>query len=104
VLAYFDASALIKRVADECESGALGERRLEIADGGGQLATSSLAWIEVTRALRAPGDHRRHLAGFAGFWATAVIPDADVVISYDPRLNAAASEIGMTVESPGAAT
>lgn len=50
---YLDTSALLKRTLDQPESDAL-ERELERwANAGTELVSSTLAWIEVTRALRA---------------------------------------------------
>lgn len=52
---YVDSSALLKRVIAETESSAL-RSVLRQADGAGDLLTSSsLAWVEVWRALRRAG-------------------------------------------------
>jgi predicted nucleic acid-binding protein len=49
---YVDSSALIKRAVDEAESGALESALTRYVAGGVALVSSSLAWIEVSRALR----------------------------------------------------
>jgi predicted nucleic acid-binding protein len=52
VRVYLDTSALLKRALDEQESEAF-ERELERWAGSEtELISSTLAWIEVTRALR----------------------------------------------------
>ncbi len=50
---YADSSALLKRIGDEAESEALVSALREHGQGGDVLAASSLAWIEVSRAVRA---------------------------------------------------
>ena len=52
MLAYLDSSALVKRGIDERETVALNEYLGESVARGGDLASSSLAMIEVSRALR----------------------------------------------------
>lgn len=49
---YVDSSALIKRVVDEAESDALEEELSFGVERGHVLIASSVAWVEVTRALR----------------------------------------------------
>lgn len=49
---YVDSSALIKRVVSEAESDALEDAVGRHADAGDALVSSTLAWIEVSRALR----------------------------------------------------
>ena len=49
---YFDSSALIKRVVEEPESDALEQAFDEYIADGAVIVSSSLAWIEVSRALR----------------------------------------------------
>lgn len=52
---YTDSSALLKRVVIEAESDAVGALlRSRVADGD-LLVSSSLAWLEVWRALRRAG-------------------------------------------------
>lgn len=48
---YVDSSALLKRVLAEAQSGALEDHLEAVAAAGGALVTSSLAVVEVTRAL-----------------------------------------------------
>ena len=50
---YLDSSALIKRVIDEQESDALVEFLDDHYEQADLLASSSLAWIEVSRAVLA---------------------------------------------------
>src|SRR5680860_1736192 len=50
---YVDTSALLKRVFAERESPALVSFLVEHVEAGTALASSSLAWIEVSRAVRA---------------------------------------------------
>ncbi|MGH2907221.1 MAG: type II toxin-antitoxin system VapC family toxin [Solirubrobacterales bacterium] len=49
---YFDSSALLKRVLDEEHTKTLRGRIAELAGGPNELVTSTLAWVEVTRALK----------------------------------------------------
>lgn len=134
MLAYVDPSALIKRVIDEQHSDELKARLEQIEDGAGELISSTLGWIEVSRGLRRRfavdeiADHdARALAGVAGFpisyevvgvarrigspllrsldaihCATALVAQADVVVTYDTRLIEAAASCGLRTESPGA--
>ena len=51
--AYVDSSALLKRVVDEDHSSALVASLQSSAQHGDAQVSSSLAWVEVTRALRA---------------------------------------------------
>lgn len=52
VLVYVDGSALIKRVVEEAESDALEAALARYVADDSVLVSSSLAWIEVSRALR----------------------------------------------------
>jgi hypothetical protein len=135
VRVYVDSSALLKRAFQEPESDVLEEtlqRHVEAADA---LVSSSLAWVEVSRALRrcldgedpdvVNGASEDALAGIAErpitadvislarrvgpnllrslnaiHLATAVMIDADILITYDDRLAAATSINGMAVSSP----
>jgi predicted nucleic acid-binding protein len=49
---YLDSSALVKRSIDEPESDPLEDSLAAHVGDGGALVSSSLAWIEVGRALR----------------------------------------------------
>jgi hypothetical protein len=53
VRVYLDSSALLKRAVVESDSSQLVETIDRYESGGDLLASSTLAWIEVTRALRA---------------------------------------------------
>lgn len=59
---YVDSSALLKRVLAEAESAALTSWLREHVEAGDALASSSLAWVEVSRAIRAYEDTRRDVA------------------------------------------
>jgi predicted nucleic acid-binding protein len=52
VRVYFDSSALIKRSVQEAESDALEEAFARYVALDAVIVSSSLAWIEVSRALR----------------------------------------------------
>lgn len=49
---YLDSSALVKRVLDEPESDALEVALARYGEAGTILLSSTLAWVEVTRAVR----------------------------------------------------
>jgi uncharacterized protein len=53
VRVYVDSSALIKRVIAEPESEALDSALGQQADAKAALVSSSLAWVEVSRAIQA---------------------------------------------------
>jgi uncharacterized protein len=131
---YLDSSAAIKRVVPEAESSALVDALDDLADAGDLLLSSSLAWIEVARALRARFGHRlarvaadvdAALSGVAEHplgpdvvslarridpdalrsldaihLASALLVDADLVLTYDVRLAGACRENGVAVRSP----
>jgi predicted nucleic acid-binding protein len=131
---YVDSSALIKRVVTEPESDAL----VEFLDGHYRqtdlLASSSLAWVEVSRAVLArvkvPTDAGDLIEGAmsgiderpmgadvisvarrieplilrsldAIHLATAVLLDADLVVTYDDRLADACRRNALAVAMPG---
>ncbi len=50
-----DSSALLKRTLIEPESGALEDALARTVENEGAPVSSSLAWIEVSRALRRSG-------------------------------------------------
>lgn len=52
MLIYIDSSALLKRVLAEAESNAIDGATHAAVLAGTVIASSTLAWIEVTRALR----------------------------------------------------
>jgi predicted nucleic acid-binding protein len=132
---YVDSSAVLKRSVVEAESDAVEEVLGHHIDDGDPLVSSSLAWIEVSRALRSRLDGEDHdvineaiedaLSGIAErpiaadvvslarrigpnvlrsldaiHLATAILVDADVVITYDDRLAAAARHNDVTVSAP----
>lgn len=131
---YVDSSALIKRVVAERESTALVEYLDRRYEQGDLLAASSLAWVEVSRAVLArvrssksaieriedalSGIDERPVSGDvislarrieppilrsldAIHLASAVLIDADVVVTYDDRLADACRRNTMAVEAPG---
>jgi uncharacterized protein len=135
MLVYVDSSALIKRVVSEIESDALEDALQGHVDRADALVSSSLAWIEVSRALRVRLDgedpdavSRATEDAFAGIaerpitadvvslarrvgptllrsfdaihLATAVLVDADLVLTYDDRLAGASREVGLPVAAP----
>lgn len=53
---YVDSSALLKRVLSEAESRAVADTLRSHATQGDLLTASSLAWVEVARALRRAGE------------------------------------------------
>jgi predicted nucleic acid-binding protein len=135
VRVYVDSSALLKRSVEEAESNAVEEVLGRHIDDGDPLVSSSLAWIEVSRALRSRLDGEDHdviseaiedaLSGVAErsiaadvvslarrigpnvlrsldaiHLATAILVDADALITYDERLAAAARDNDVTVVAP----
>jgi len=54
---YLDSSALIKRAIEEPESEAFEDALEQHVAGGDSLVSSSLAWVEVSRAVRRRIDH-----------------------------------------------
>ncbi len=132
---YLDSSAVIKRVVIEAESHDLISAIDRSYADGDVLISSSLAWIEVTRAL-----HTRAVSAFAVatvhadaalsgvaehpisrevvslarrvqppvlrsldaiHLASALLLDADQIMTYDDRLAAACVDNGLVVASPG---
>lgn len=135
MLVYVDSSALIKRSVAEAESDAVEETLKRHVDAEDAPVSSSLAWIEVSRALRGrvegEGPEAVHgaiedaLSGIAErritgnivslarrvdpnvlrsldalHLATAILLDADVVMTYDERLAEAARYNDLTVSVP----
>lgn len=70
---YIDTSALLKRAVIESESSAVRSLLRRSHDAGDLLTASSLAWLEVWRALRRAGranaeaSWKRALSGVAEF-------------------------------------
>jgi predicted nucleic acid-binding protein len=135
VKVYVDSSALIKRAVAERESEAVEEALEQHVEAQDALVSSTLAWIEISRALRARLDREDHdvvteaiddaLSGIAErpitadvvslarriepnvlrsldaiHLATAVLLDADTVMTYDDRLAGVARHNGLTVSAP----
>ncbi|WP_350280336.1 type II toxin-antitoxin system VapC family toxin [Kribbella sp. HUAS MG21] len=131
---YFDSSALIKRVVVEDESTDLVDFLDARYEQGDLLASSSLAWVEVSRVVLArvkkPADagsliddamsgmDERPMTGEvvsvarrieplvlrsldALHLATAVLIDADLVVTYDERLADACRRNSLAVVAPG---
>jgi predicted nucleic acid-binding protein len=131
---YFDSSALIKRVVAEDESDDLVDFLDAHYEQGDVLASSSLAWVEVSRVVlarvRTPADAGELIDGAmsgiderqmtaevvsvarrieplilrsldALHLATAVLIDADLVVTYDERLADACRRNALAVASPG---
>jgi len=131
---YFDSSALIKRVVAEAESDDLVEFLDSRYEQGDLLASSSLAWVEVSRVVlarvRNPADAGELIDGaMSGIderpmtgevvsvarrieplilrsldglhLASAVLIDADLVVTYDDRLADACRRNALAVTSPG---
>lgn len=132
---YLDSSALLKRVIRESESSELVAALDDQHNRGAALVASSLAWIEVARALRNRADASfsevaNHvddaLAGVqeepihaetvslarrirpnvlrsldAIHLASALIIDADLMVTYDDRLASACADNGVAVAMPG---
>ncbi|MEV8374070.1 type II toxin-antitoxin system VapC family toxin [Kribbella sp. NPDC056861] len=131
---YVDSSALIKRVVAEAESDALVEFLDEHYSRTDLLASSSLAWVEVSRVVLArvksaddageliegamSGIDERPMSADvisvarrieplilrsldAIHLATAVLIDADLVVTYDDRLADACRRNALAVAMPG---
>jgi predicted nucleic acid-binding protein len=136
LILYVDSSALVKRVIAETESEALEQMLADHVARSDALVASSLAWIEVERAVRALADAgvevdvgasaRLALSGIAErpigadvvslarriqpavlrsldaiHLSTAVLVDADLIITYDERLGAAARASSIQTVAPG---
>lgn len=134
---YCDSSALIKRVVREAESAILVTALAAHHAAADVLVASSLASVEVARALRArlcagPAEVAGHvddaLSGVAEYpvgpqvlglarrvnpnalrsldaihLATALLLDADLVLTYDDRLAESCRENALAVACPGRA-
>jgi uncharacterized protein len=132
---YCDTSALIKRMVLEDESMALTDALDTYNRNGDVLCASTLAWVEMSRALRdvsdtghaeVAGDVEDAMSGVheqfftpavtalarrvrpnrlrsldAIHVASALVLDADVVLTYDDRLAEACVENGLRVATPG---
>jgi uncharacterized protein len=135
VRVYLDSTAVFKRVLAEVESADLGAALDKHHAEGDVFVSSSLAWIEVARALRSlhratfaevADEVNAALSGVAGHplvaevvalarranpavlrsldaihLASALLVDADIVLTYDQRLASACIEGGLAVAAPG---
>lgn len=131
---YLDSSAVLKRVITERDSAALVTAIDDHYRHGDLLVSSSLAWIEVARALRnrrqrplpaVSSDVDAALSGVAEHpigpevvalarrvnpnalrsldaihVASALLLDADFVLTYDDRLATACTRNGLAVSAP----
>lgn len=77
---YIDTSALLKRVVVESESGAVRTFLRNGVAGGDLLVSSSLAWLEVWRALRRAGLTDTTAVAEAALSGIAEFPLDDVVL------------------------
>ncbi|GAA4372839.1 type II toxin-antitoxin system VapC family toxin [Agromyces bauzanensis] len=91
MLVYVDSSALLKRVVAESESIAIGAALGAAARTGTVLASSTLAWVEVTRALRSRLDTvDPRLIGRLSDSALSGVQEAQIT----PEVTAVARRIG----------
>jgi predicted nucleic acid-binding protein len=132
---YLDTSALVKRGIREPQTEAIKANLVWHEERGDELISSSLAWVETTRTIRARLDSEsptrvvelvelalsgvsecpidESVIGLARrlgpaslrsvdaiHLATAILLDADLVIAYDDRLLAVATEFGLRCASP----
>lgn len=132
---YLDSSALLKRAITERESTRLEGTIEQHVAGRATLVSSTLAWIEIGRAIRSryqasfPDVADQVEAALAGVaeqridaevvslgrrlnpdllrsldaihLASALLVDADVLLTYDARLAAACRLNGLRCEMPG---
>ncbi|WGW12152.1 type II toxin-antitoxin system VapC family toxin [Saxibacter everestensis] len=89
---YVDSSALLKRVFLEPESDALNLQLRNYSQEGAALITSSLAWVEVSRAIRTARAGTAKMADSADLVETALSgmlekPITAEVVSLARRLN-----------------
>ena len=133
---YLDSSAVLKRVIAEADSAALVAAVDDHHWRGDLMVSSSLAWVEVARALRnlrqgpltaVSSDVDAALSGVtehpigpevvalarrvspdvlrsldALHIASALLLDADLVLTYDRRLATACTDNGLQVSAPAA--
>lgn len=81
MIVYLDSSALIKRVLVEPCADELIERIDELENGPHELMTSTLGWVEVTRALKAWSE--RNNAAVEDLDARALAGVGAIPISYE---------------------
>ena len=83
---YTDTSALLKRVVIEVESAAVGALLRRLVADGELLVASSLAWLEVWRALRRAGLTDIESVAESALSGVAEFPLDDVVLLRARRL------------------
>lgn len=83
---YVDTSALLKRVVIESESGAVRALLRTRVAGGDLLVSSSLAWLEVWRALRRAGLTDIQAVAEAALSGIAEFPLDDIVLQRARRV------------------
>ncbi|MDQ6898458.1 MAG: type II toxin-antitoxin system VapC family toxin [Candidatus Dormibacteraeota bacterium] len=85
---YIDSSAILKRIFEEAESRAFADEVEGWLRDGGSLFASSLAWVEVSRALltrgRAAGDEQLVEDAFDDVYEHYISPE---VVSLARRVN-----------------
>jgi uncharacterized protein len=83
---YADASALLKRVIVESESSALQHALRDRYEAGDLLVASSLAWVEVWRAIRRAGVDDVEPVARVAMSGIAELPLDDLVLMRSRRL------------------
>ena len=83
---YVDSSALLKRVLREAESGAVRILLRDRHEAGDEFAASSLAWVEVWRALRRLNPEDVGALVFAALSGVAEFPLDDIVLRRARRI------------------
>lgn len=81
MIVYVDSSALLKRVLLEDHHRALRARVAELEAGPHEMITSTLSWVEVTRALKARS--QRTGDSFEDFDARALAGISVMPVSYE---------------------
>lgn len=82
MLVYLDSSAIVKRVLEEQHSAQLSARFSELENGGNELLTSTLGWVEVTRGLQTRAE-RLGIDSLDDLDARALSGIAAYPVSYD---------------------
>lgn len=87
---YLDSSALVKRVLDEPGSDALEVALTRYGDSGVTFMSSTLAWVEVTRAVRSrlEAEPPAEVANLVDLALAGIVecPMTDQVVSISRRL------------------
>ena len=95
---YLDSSALVKLVQVERESAAL--RRYLRRHRSLVRATCALARVEVVRAVAPPTAHLLRSLDAIHLAAAQTLPGLQAVVTYGPRMQAAAAALGLPVDAP----